>query len=807
MIICSSNNIDFIQGVVSYGNEPSITDWRIANSNGILNFFNSKSNLGNLSILENGNIMIGNATQAGSLNVYGDIDITGVYKNNSRNVITDTSNYVLSTSNISISNIRSEVRWGSNYSDLVGVWGSNYSDRIGGWGSNYSDLVGVWGSNYVSRVFANVGSGGGTSQWISSNANIYYNTSNVGIGTFNPVGNLHVYNNITPPKIIIQDGKIGDNTGFPADIIASGTAGTTTTTIGTTDKCTTFTNTGATQTTYTITIPTGGLICDVLVVGGGGCGGRSGGGGGGVLYTTNVFFPAGSYTLRVGNGGISIKTGGVGNTQGANGEDSEIVFSGTTIFRAKGGGFGAANNPSSGGSLTGGTGGSGGGSENLGNVSLIAGNNIISTNTSSSLFTTSINQTPNSSTIYGNVGSKGGVHPNYYYYLGGSGGGAGGVGGAYNLTTHISGAGGLGISIDITGSSIKYGSGGSGGIYNDRSIGGASQATPGAVDSGGGTGAYTINNTSVPGSVPTTGRGGGSGGWGFNGQTGENIYCKDGGSGVIIIRFRKVFITASSIDFVRGTDADGNRDYSIGNYIGEFKILSRTFNTESTFFRIAENGTMYNAQGTTNFTSASDMRVKENIEVASYDKCYENIHNLGLYRFNYIKNFNNINKDTKQLGFIAQEVKEYFPKAVSFNNYINEDVNIGDLLTLDVSQINYTLYGAVKKLMEMNEYKEARIKRLETLLNLEPLPITSNLPIDTSNLQIDTSNISIDTSNISLDTINISIDTSNIAIDTSNIAFDTSNLPIDTSNLPIDTSNLPIDTSNLNSNTSNIEME
>ena len=756
MIICSSNNIDFIQGVVSYGNEPSITDWRIANSNGILNFFNSKSNLGNLSILENGNIMIGNASQAGSLNVYGDIDITGVYKNNSRNVITDTSNYVLSTSNISISNIRSEVRWGSNYSDLVGVWGSNY----------------------VSRVFANVGSGGGTSQWISSNANIYYNTSNVGIGTFNPVGNLHVYNDITPPKIIIQDGKIGDNTGFPADIIASGTAGTTTTTIGTTDKCTTFTNTGATQTTYTITIPTGGLICDVLVVGGGGSGGRSGGGGGGVLYSQNVFFPAGAYTLRVGNGAISSKTGSA-IVEGIDGADSEIVFSGTTIFRAKGGGGGGLNDNNAGR-----TGGSSGGGEFSSSVP--SSLNIISTNTPSTLFTTSTNRSPNGSTIFGNRGGFGFV-ASTGNYMGGGGGGAGGAGG--NGNNSASGAGGSGINNSITGTATMYGSGGSSGVFNQMF--GTSLIVSGAVSSGGGSGAYNTNSSgaAVAAVAGTSGRGGGGGGWTTSGST--QYYASNGGSGVIIIRFRKVFITSSSIDFVRGTDADGNRDYSIGNYIGEFKILSRTFNTESTFFRIAENGTMYNAQGTTNFTSASDMRVKENIEVASYDKCYENIHNLGLYRFNYIKNFNNINKDTKQLGFIAQEVKEYFPKAVSFNNYINEDVNIGDLLTLDVSQINYTLYGAVKKLMEMNEYKEARIKRLETLLNLEPLPITSNIAIDTSNLPIDTSNLTIDTSNIAIDTSNISIDTSNLPIDTSNIAIDTSNLPIDTSNLSIDTSNIP----------------
>ena len=719
MIICSSNNVDFIQGVVSYGNEPSITDWRIANSNGILNFFNSKSSLGNLSILENGNIIIGNASQTGSLNVYGDIDITGVYKNNSRNVINDTSNYVFATSNISISNIRSEVSWGSNYSDLVGVWGSNY----------------------VSRIFANVGSGGGTSQWISSNASIYYNTSNVGIGTFNPQGNLHIYNDLNPPKIIIQDGKIGDTTGFPASIITDGTAGTTTTTIGTTDKCTIFTNTGGTQTTYTITIPTNGYICDVLVVGGGGSGGRSGGGGGGVLYTTNVFFPAGSYTLRVGNGGISTKTGWGYANVGLVGNDSEIVFGGTTIFSAKGGGEGAANL----GLTTGGTGGSGGGSESSGGIGAVSSANIISTNTSSSLFTTSTNQSPNGSTIYGNIGSLGVVAYNANY-AGGGGGGAGGAGVTGNNSA--SGAGGSGINNSITGTAIMYGSGGSGGVYNQ--LFGGSITISGAVTSGGGSGAYStsLSGSGVAAGATISGRGGGGGG-GTSSGSAANFPPSDGGSGVIIIRFRKVFITTSSIDFVRGTTLDGNRDYSIGNYIGEFKILSRTFNTESTFFRIAENGTMYNAQGTTNFTSASDRRVKENIEIASYDKCYENINNLGLYRFNYIKNFNNINKDNKQLGFIAQEVQEYFPKAVSFNNYNNDDVNVGDLLTLDVSQINYTLYGAVKKLIKQNEDKDRRIKRLETLLNIE------DAPIDTSNISIDTSNIALDTSNITLDTSNI----------------------------------------------------
>jgi hypothetical protein len=186
------------------------------------------------------------------------------------------------------------------------------------------------------------------------------------------------------------------------------------------------------------------------------------------------------------------------------------------------------------------------------------------------------------------------------------------------------------------------------------------------------------------------------------------------------------------------------------------------------YLTLTSTGEIYNKKNVTTFDSISDRRVKENINKASYDKCFENVNNLELYRFNYIKRFNSMNNDINQLGFIAQEVRDVIPKAVSNIYYNNSEMTFPDLLTLDVSQIHYTLYGAVKKLIEINNEKEVRIKRLETLLN---------------------------------------IDTSNISIYTSNLPTDTSNLPIDTSNISIDTSNLSIDTSNLNSNTSNIEME
>jgi len=75
--------------------------------------------------------------------------------------------------------------YSSNYSDLVGLWGSNYaSDKVGIWGSNYArDKIGIYSSNYTERLIAGLGTA--TNYWTKdAGTNIYLNqTGNVGIGT------------------------------------------------------------------------------------------------------------------------------------------------------------------------------------------------------------------------------------------------------------------------------------------------------------------------------------------------------------------------------------------------------------------------------------------------------------------------------------------------------------------------------------------------------------------------------------------------------------------------------------------------
>jgi hypothetical protein len=121
----------------------------------------------------------------------------------------------------------------------------------------------------------------------------------------------------------------------------------------------------------------------------------------------------------------------------------------------------------------------------------------------------------------------------------------------------------------------------------------------------------------------------------------------------------------------------------------------------------------YTQTGLTTWSIASDRRIKENIVKASYDKCLENVKNIELYNFNFKDDCVNTN-DKHQLGFIAQEVQQIYPKAVEVGKMIlNTNETIDDLLSLNTTQIDYTLYGAVKNLIEKIEDIDNELGNIE----------------------------------------------------------------------------------------------
>jgi hypothetical protein len=71
------------------------------------------------------------------------------------------------------------------------------------------------------------------------------------------------------------------------------------------------------------------------------------------------------------------------------------------------------------------------------------------------------------------------------------------------------------------------------------------------------------------------------------------------------------------------------------------------------------------------------------------------------------------------LGFIAQQVKQHFPKSISRGKVsLYDKREIPDLSSVNIDQINFTLFGAVKQLIKLVEKQSKRIKKLEEMLGI-----------------------------------------------------------------------------------------
>ena len=224
--------------------------------------------------------------------------------------------------------------------------------------------------------------------------NIYYNTSNVGIGTTNPLNKLHIYDDtIIDTKITIQNNYIDTAN----EIIITDT---TSSIIGS-RRCISFPYLGpGTSNVYSFTT-TEILICDILIVGGGGGGGPTHGGGGGAGQLVFIYNATlnGTYTIKVGKGGI----GGIDvNNPATKGIDSKFE----NVIAEGGGANSQTASDKNGGSGAGGDAYGGGG----------GGGGIGTANTTIDLFL--------GATVYSKGNNGGSDAP---HWLDGEGGGGGGV--------------------------------------------------------------------------------------------------------------------------------------------------------------------------------------------------------------------------------------------------------------------------------------------------------------------------------------------------------------------------------------------
>ena len=534
------------------------------------------------------------------------------------------------------------------------------------------------------------------------------------------------------------------------------------------------------QTSYTVNFPAESE-CDILIVGGGGGGSESHGGGGGagaVIFMKDVVMN-GSYNIKVGKGGdVSQNLGN--NGIGFNGNDSEIFKTISNKVIAEGGGGGGAING------IGGDGGSGGGGDGYfpphsGIITPSGGNAVSYTPILDGI--TGIKYGNNGGSGYINAAGCGGggggagavgesatsINDNTVY--GGVGVYKATISGSdynfkdlFNLPTnntigeYHSGGTYAGSTYN---EGVYFGGGGGGGLWENPEPNPSNVV--GGLGGGGTSGGYTPTVNAENGLVNTGGGGGGGGSGGSDGGS--------GGSGIVIIRYKTKYIIQHPAYDAQWTYHSANPNVHHYGNVGIGTLASETnkltvkgdiniigdiyennnkiaygwdvygnsvynqygnvgIGTNDPRYALHTTGIIYAGQGgitetgSTTWTITSDNRIKENIEKASYDICSENIKNINLYRFNYNTKYVKTT-DKNQLGFIAQDVRKYFPKAVKNKTTRFDNDVVPNLLSVDVTQLNYTMYGAVKHIgQDIDAIKEKLgITEVPTEIKNEPYAI------------------------------------------------------------------------------------
>jgi len=129
--------------------------------------------------------------------------------------------------------------------------------------------------------------------------------------------------------------------------------------------------------------------------------------------------------------------------------------------------------------------------------------------------------------------------------------------------------------------------------------------------------------------------------------------------------------------------------------------------------------------GTNTWAIVSDERIKENINLASIDRCYEIVKDLPLKRFTWKNEIYSQEQvgDRSKLGWVAQDVQTVFPKGVEIKTMTfspsgaASEITIEDCLTLNSDQIYAAMYGAIQKLINIVETQSAQISALQEQIN------------------------------------------------------------------------------------------
>lgn len=121
----------------------------------------------------------------------------------------------------------------------------------------------------------------------------------------------------------------------------------------------------------------------------------------------------------------------------------------------------------------------------------------------------------------------------------------------------------------------------------------------------------------------------------------------------------------------------------------------------------------------TTWSTASDKRLKGNVQPANLDLCAEIVQSIPLQHFEWLNPVNEVSSDRHVLGWIAQDVRAAFPKAVSLANLYG----LPDCHVLDADQIHKVTYGAVQKSLNDMDVLRATVEAQQVTIQAQQVAI------------------------------------------------------------------------------------
>jgi sugar lactone lactonase YvrE len=191
------------------------------------------------------------------------------------------------------------------------------------------------------------------------------------------------------------------------------------------------------------------------------------------------------------------------------------------------------------------------------------------------------------------------------------------------------------------------------------------------------------------------------------------ILIRQTGSGGYLNLTASLFVTQLDNEGLLQTNIDPNAGLVMNSGILRFPNRNNGITIDNRYNDISTRNLNY----TGSLLNASDPALKEQIQPANLQICYDNLNSIPLRTYSYSAAYQSTfhTQDRTRLGFLTSEVSTIFPHSITSipfeHAWAPSTVN-----TLDLSQIKYSHLGATQILMQQVSSMEAELGELQEAL-------------------------------------------------------------------------------------------